>query len=942
MSARTPPVAWLRAFVWLVVLGAGAYVYAAHVWDAPAEAFAWRFGAAEYQLLEPRLLVVGLALPAIFFMVSRSLTDMPWPQRVLGAAFRAGFIVLLGLSLARLVTTQETHRSATVFLVDVSDSATDVAIDEWRGAVGDVLERLSDDDWAELVVFGGKARRVALTGADALSEAGTFAAISKRALPPTNELRALLTADERSTTNPSAALQLAAARLPSGYNRRVVLLTDGRETEGDLLSEVSDLLAQGIRVDTLSTQQPPPQDAAVVALETPNKIQIGKPFRVRAKVFSTRPSTVLARLYQNDLLNGLDSVRQVELEPGENELEFRSVVRVGGEVNYRLEIEPVDQDRFATNNRFSTTVKVPGQPRVLVVDGQSSPSNHFVRALLAQQYDVDARPPTAFPTSLGELGQFDFVVVSDVPRSALGLSAQRLIERYVKDLGGGFLFIGGASGWALGGWEGSPLERLLPLRTESTDRQEQPGVAMSLVIDRSGSMSGKPIDMAKAACQAAVAVLRPDDQIEIIAFDATPRRAVRMQPVRYRRRIDEEIRRIRAGGGTNIFPALDMAFQDISVVAARRKHVILLTDGRSPTRGLEDLVRAMTADGITLTTVGLGSGVDAEILRSMAEAGGGVYHAVPDASRLPRIFTRETERVAQSAAVDEWFPVVQNSSADFLRGISLSSAPLLRGHVSTRFIGAPAQQVLSTDSGTPLLARQRRGLGWVLAWTSDVKPRWGRDWLRWRGFGKFWGQLVREHLRSADHRLLPMTVELGGDVAKVSVDALTLQERFDNGLVSTLRVVGPAPKRLEREVALTQTGPGRYTAEFELDELGTHRLEATHNRPGKEGELIAVARSFGQVTRPYPLEYAEFTPDVARLQQAALLGEGLYGANAEELVETKRAVVTREPLWQSLVIAAIVLFLLDVLLRRVRIFRRSPSSRRAGVDEGALARSPDH
>ena len=706
-----------------------------------------------------------------------------------------------------------------------------------------------------------------------------------------------------------------------------MLLTDGRETEGDLLSEVSDLLAQGIRVDTIGTYRPPPQDVAILALETPDKIEIGRPFHVRASVFSTRASKVKAQLFQNEILSGFDSSREVDLVAGENEIEFRSLVGVSGEVTYRLQITALEEDRFTTNNTFSTTVLVPGRPRVLVVDGQSSRINSFAGALSAQQFEVDVRPPTAFPTSLGELGQFEFLVVSDVPRSALGLPAQRLIERYVKDLGGGFLFVGGASGWALGGWEGSTLERFLPLRTESTDRQEQPGVAMTLVIDRSGSMSGKPIEMAKAACQAAVSVLRPDDQVEVIAFDAAPHRAVRMQPVRYRRRIDEEIRRIRAGGGTNIFPALDMAYQDISVVAARRKHVILLTDGQSPTRGLEDLVRAMTADGITLTTVGLGSGVDAEILRSMAEAGGGVYHAVPDASRLPRIFTRETERVAQSAAVDEWFPVVQRSSADFLRGVSLDSAPLLRGHVSTRFTGAPAQLILATDTGAPLLARERRGLGWVLAWTSDVKPRWGQDWLRWRGFGKFWGQLVREHLRSTDHRRLPMLVEVNGDVARVTVDALTMDERFDNGLVSTLHVVGPAPKRAKLELPLRKSGPGRYTAEFPIDELGTHRLVATHTRPGDDGRLTAVAQSFGQLTRPYPLEYAEFTPDVARLEQAALLGDGRYGAGASELLGMKRTVATREPLWQRLVIAAIVLFLLDVLVRRVRIFPRTARAR---------------
>ena len=96
-------------------------------------------------------------------------------------------------------------------------------------------------------------------------------------------------------------------------------------------------------------------------------------------------------------------------------------------------------------------------------------------------------------------------------------------------------------------------------------RKEMPSVAMVLVIDRSGSMTGLPIEMAKAACQATVSTLQGDDLLEVVAFDSRSVRYVKMQPARYRSRIQNEIMRIQPGGGTEIFPALDMAYQDISV-----------------------------------------------------------------------------------------------------------------------------------------------------------------------------------------------------------------------------------------------------------------------------------------------------------------------------------------------------------------------------------------
>ncbi len=238
-----------------------------------------------------------------------------------------------------------------------------------------------------------------------------------------------------------------------------------------------------------------------------------------------------------------------------------------------------------------------------------------------------------------------------------------------------------------------------------------PGVAMALVIDRSASMTGLPMEMAKAACNATVGTLQGDDLVEVIAFDGEPERYVKLQPVRYRSRIQADVQRIQPGGGTAIFPALYMAYQDLSVVQARKKHVILLTDGQTQESDLRELAQAMLGESITLTTVGLGDTVSVELLRALADGGGGRFHHAPDPKALPRIFTRETELVSQQAAVEEWFPVSQVGNADFLKGISISSAPLLHGYVSTQLKPTPAQLILAerprrTDPRT--LARRAR------------------------------------------------------------------------------------------------------------------------------------------------------------------------------------------------------------------------------------------
>jgi Ca-activated chloride channel homolog len=649
---------------------------------------------------------------------------------------------------------------------------------------------------------------------------------------------------------------------------------------------------------------------------------LGEPFQLEVELYATRSGRVSLHLLQGNVPNQLDASRELRLEPGVTRAKFQTVVHVPGEVVYKLLLSSQGEDSIADNNQDSVRVVVAGRPSVLYVEGQPARANYLTRALSAQQFDVDLRQASALPTNAAEFARFDFLILSDVPATAVDATRQGLLERYVSE-GGGFLFAGGEAGYQLGGWRNTTVERLLPVRMESSQQKDNPGVALALVIDRSGSMSGLPLEMAKAACEATVTTLSADDQIEVIAFDGAPTRYVRMQPARYVARIQGEIARIQVGGGTSIFPALDAAYQDLSVVQARRKHVILLTDGRAENQGIRDLVQAMLSDSITVTTVGLGDGVDSDFLRMISENGGGRYHHAPDPSHLPRIFTRETELVAPKSSHQDWFPVTQTARADFLSGVSIASAPLLHGYVATQLKPPPAQQILTHENGDPILSRWRVGLGYSLAWTSDLKNGWAVDWVRWPEFSKFVGQLVREHMRKRHQREIPMRVEVRGDSAVAIVDAFTRDERFENGLTSRLKVSG-ADAASTRDYAFRQVAPGRYEAELPLDQYGSFALTATHLREDQSGVLQKTAASFARFSNPYPREYARFEPDLSLLSELSLRTNGtlappvakLFLADGEEVIE-------KLGLWPRLLPWMLGCFFLDLLLRRVRWFDRA-------------------
>jgi uncharacterized membrane protein len=679
-----------------------------------------------------------------------------------------------------------------------------------------------------------------------------------------------------------------------------------------------------VRVFTVPYKRPLPGEVAAQRLRVPDRLKVGEPFEVHADIYASRPARAKASLYQGEALNGLDGVRALDLAAGVNDVTFKSVVRVAGAVTYRLALDPEGEDKFRENNAVAVTVDVPGRPAILYVEGEPDKATPLAAALERQGFDVDVRGPSSFPGSLREIERFDMLVLSDTPAEQVSLSSQELIESYVRDLGGGFLFAGGPNGYGPGGWYRSTVERILPVRMDAERRKDMPTIAMSLVIDRSGSMTGLPLEMAKQAARATVDTLAPDDLIGVIAFDSVPTRYVKMQLARNRSRIEADIARIQAGGGTEIFPALDAAYQDLSVVQARKKHVILLTDGRASSTGIRDLVQAMAAESITVTTVGLGSEVDDQLLSMIKDFGGGRYHKVPDPSSLPKIFTREAEMVAKSAVTLDYFPVRQTGPADFLRGIDVNTAPFLSGYTATKMKPAPAQEILfNPDHDDPILARWRVGLGWALAWTSDVKSRWAADWTRWPGWTQFWGQLAHEHMRAKRKSELEMKTEVVAGVVHATVDAFDASDQFDNNLESKLIVQGPEPGGASRIVPMRQIAPGRYEASLALDRYGSFLLRAEHGRRAEDGTTVPVAVSYGHVSYPYPPEYASFEPNVELLARAAEVSGGARDPSPSAAFDPAgESVVSYQDLWPRFVGAAIVLFLVDLLVRRVRLFDR--------------------
>jgi len=226
---------------------------------------------------------------------------------------------------------------------------------------------------------------------------------------------------------------------------------------------------------------------------------------------------------------------------------------------------------------------------------------------------------------------------------------------------------------------------------------------------------------------------------------------------------------------------------------------------------------------------------------------------------------------------------------------------------------ATAETLLLTERGDPLLTQWQFGLGKAVAFTSDAKSRWAGDWIRWPGYSAFWAQLVRSVLRTSDDRGNETTLSWSGNEGRIVVDSVDERGRFRNGLVTTAQRVDP---EFEREaIELAQTAPGRYEATFPVEEAGSYLFRIQQRQPNADGAFANYTRGFTISYRP---EYRHLTTNEAFLERLATVTGGAYDPTPEMLASGgDRTVAVRQRIWPWLLAAALLLFLIDVALRRL-------------------------
>lgn len=866
--------------------------------------------------MHPKFLF-GLLLAVVLLWGFRySLIDFSAVQRRVSLGVRLLILTLIVLALAGLTLLSPTGERMVVFLLDRSRSVDDAAMEKARQYL-DAAQTVAGKTPLLVVPFATMPAPPCPVDELPKPEAGDNVALEApesdetdpdRPRPETSDKAREEELAWRGGTNIAAAMEPALALIPPRYVPHLVLLSDGNETAGDILSAA---VRGGVPLSTVALPGPESPEVQLAEIRLPVQIRQGEPFNLEIVVQSNVDTEGTITLYRGPF-KVVEETKS--LQAGENVFRFRQSVDDQRQQEFSATVEAKD-DSILDNNRASGLLFVGGKPRVLIVESEPRTIRDLVSSLREQEITAEVRPAEGMPRTLDELDNFDAVILSNVPATSLSMQQMDLLRTYLSDLGGGLIMLGGEQSFGLGGYYKTPIEEILPVRSDFEKEKETPSIALCLVVDRSGSMGGQKMELAKDAAKSAVELLSSKDFAAVIAFDHASYVVCPMQSAASTGIINSAISTIEAAGGTSIYPGLVDAHDQLRRASAKLKHVILLTDGQSEPGDFEGIVRQMVNDRITVSTVGVGD-ADNELLKMIAENGKGRHYSCDDPQAIPQIFAKETVTASKSAIHEMPFVPVVVTPTMALAEVDIETAPPLLGFVVTR-PKTTCQFILATETGEPLLVWWRYGLGMSVAFTSDAKSRWGAEWLTWPGYSKFWAQVIRQAMRKSDQRGSMIEMTPHADGVHLTVDVVDESDRFINEASGKTTVIRPDLSR--EEIVLTPTAPGRYEADVPTDHRGGFHLQSTL----AVGEKTILNQSRGLMVG-YPDELRLRPANEELLQRLAASTGGMFNPEPASLFEPAptRSAHRATPLWPYLLTAAALLFVMDVLLRRIDFGRR--------------------
>ncbi len=826
-----------------------------------------------------------LLLPLVWFGIWQTAKKSGLLQNFAGkmqSILRTIVCTVLILALAAPSLAWQTKNGTTIFAIDRSASVKG-SEEEMKAFLQEVEESGAEKEKTALLTFG---KGTAIEQSPALGNHLTADFVSK-------------TKDSGSEIG--SALQTAAGLFPKNGTKRIVLLSDGNETEGDAKEQAKRLAEQGIQVDVFPLQGEKLPEVQLTKMTLAKNIHRDVQYEISMEIDSNTETNAVVRLYKG---NTLIAEEEMQVHQGKNRVVFSDRTKEGGSLTYKGEIVP-KTDTEKKNNHVYAYTYITDVPHILVAE-QDGSGAEWEKLLQKGQAAVVRMPAESLPVTAEGLAAYDGIILADVDTAHLPKGFLAAVESYVRTVGGGLLVSGGEHAFAPGGYKGTVLEEILPVNMDLNTEGQEADLSMIMVIDHSGSMSDgrygvTRVDMAKEAAIRSLEHFQEGDRVGVIVFDDIGEWAAEMQVVKGNEdELTEKIGKIQPAGGTSILPALQMAYEAIRKENTKQRHILLLTDGQAEQAGYEGLLQKMQDEGITLSAVAVGGDADTRLLERLARSGGGRYYFTDEFTDLPEIFAKETVLAGKEYLQNRTFyPQAKDPSA-ILQNID--GVPQLYGYVGTT-AKSRGNIVLESDKEEPILASWQYGLGRTAVFTSDVLGNWTKDWLASEEGVEILRNTVAWTLRGQAVSDLRLTAEAGEKES-----TLRLEMPFSEEIKKVMADVVTADNKIH-QVTFFAVSPGVYEGILDTAEEGAYTAGISIEKV--DGH---IERSYTGFHIGYPKEYditmqkngKEILTQIAEISDGRLLtaGRDVFSEEMPKAVAEKR------------LHTFLLLFLGDIALRR--------------------------
>ncbi len=824
-------------------------------------------------------------------------------------------LLLLGLFLGLLAeprSVRSTDRLSVVFALDSSDSIGRDASEKGAEYIAKVVSQKPDEDEAGLVTFAANAA-VELPPRESFPLEGGSIILNSRISPD--------------ATNIEQSLSLAAAMLPEDTRGRIVLISDGAETAGNLKPVLDNLKSRGIAVDVLPITYTYDKEVWIERLELPQRVQLSERYDASVVVSSLQAGKGRLKLTEN---GQLIADLPIDYKPGKNRYDIPMELKTPGYLEYQATIEPADDpahpgvkpDWLPQNNRADGYLYIEGKGKVLLVTDPSGTEEEWkaLRTSLAHaEREVEVLPAVNVPRDALSLLPYDCIILCNVERFALDESQMQAIHDAVFNEGTGFLMVGGARSFGPGGYHKTVIEDALPVSMDVTNKKVLPKGALAIILHTCEFPEGNT--WAKRITKEAVKVLSARDEIGVIDYEGGEQWVVKLGDVGDYETMATKINAAEPGDMPAFAPTMSLGLKALKASDAASKHMIIISDG-DPVPPPQELLKSFTAEGITISTVSIfpHGGQEVAVMRSIADLTGGRYYFPDDPNKLPTIFFKEARTLKRNMVFKGDVTVEQGFASPVMRGID--TIPHLGGYVLTSLkeTGLPENILFTRPEGDgdiddPILSVWRYGLGTTAAYTSDFASFLGANWVNWDKFDPFVKQLMIRISRVRQPGHLRMWAYSTGAEGVVMAEDFHPEEMF---LEVAAQVSGPNDRR--EMITLKQVAPRRYQAQF--PQWGAGRYQVT--LLGKAGQR--EDRATGGFIVSYSPEYLKFTSNWNILRQIQeqtggqiLTDTGQAEEDSQQIFNRRQTKTTSQPVFDWFLIALCFLVPLDVGIRRIQL-----------------------